>query len=363
MAPCWDVVVIGAGPAGLATALMVRRLTPRSVLVLDAGPARRERFGESTVPEIQLPLQRLGLLARFQQGPHRPYPGNLSIWAGERPGTNDAIYSPYGPPWRLERAAFDAMLAEEAVAAGAELHWQSRCQASETLAEGFRLQVAGGKLKGPLLARWVVEASGPSARFAAAQGAVRQQHDKLFALARTSAFAGPEPTWQMLLEAVDDGWFYAAQLPGKRIIELFVGEAQTVAAYREQDQRGFVQALAATRLIAEKFAGLARREQRYQATAILSGALDRVCGPAWLACGDAAASYDPIVARGLTKALEDGIAAAALIANQLSAEQYQARHSARFEHYQTVRAELYNQVTRPSPFWSARRKTKIAPEA
>ncbi len=350
----WDVIVIGAGPAGLATALMLRRQSERQVLVLDTGAARRERFGESTAPEIQVPLHQLGLLESFRAGPHLPYPGSLSIWAGTTAAPNDAIYSPMGPPWRLERARFDAMLQDAAVAAGVALHWHTRWQGLGREDGRLRLAVQGPSLRGELRADWIVDASGAAARFAHSQGARRQSHDRLFALARYSPFEGPAPTWQTLLEATDLGWFYAARLPDQRIVVLFVGEAETVAAYRERDHQGFARALAATRLIAPKFGQLVLSGTSYEATAIQSGCLDKVCGPGWLACGDAAASYDPIVARGMTKALEDGIAAAAHISGRLVGEAYQRRNDERFQDYRAARAQLYRQAQRSTAFWQRR---------
>ena len=92
-------------------------------------------------------------------------------------------------------------------------------------------------------------------------------------------------------------------------------------------------------------------------TAILSA----VAGPGWLAVGDAAACLDPLLSQGLTRALEDGIAAADAIAGAQAGDAgafnaYQDRVFARFTAGVRLRAGFYAAETRwpDAPFWRRR---------
>ena len=110
MVKYYDVVVLGGGPAGLATAISLRRQGDFSVLVADAGPPVRERAGESVPPDILTPLRRMGLADWFSAGGHTHCPGSVVVWGREQVGYNDHLLNPMGPAWRLNRNNFDKML-------------------------------------------------------------------------------------------------------------------------------------------------------------------------------------------------------------------------------------------------------------
>ncbi|WP_247892025.1 FAD-dependent oxidoreductase [Azospirillum argentinense] len=83
-----DVLIVGAGPAGSATALALRAAgVPRVVLVDRAAHGSPERaalrVGESATPNVGPLLARLGLPDDLGRLGHRPYHGNLSLWSGD----------------------------------------------------------------------------------------------------------------------------------------------------------------------------------------------------------------------------------------------------------------------------------------
>lgn len=136
---------------------------------------------------------------------------------------------------------------------------------------------------------------------------------------------------------------------------LFVGEEEAFRRLKAHRHEGFEHALAATRLIAPILAKLVIDEKHYVSTAVYSSRLDRPEGPGWIAVGDAAASYDPIVSRGITKALEDGIAAGRLFAEQRhGAGAYSERIAAGFRAYAETRLRVYAIERRAGTFWQNR---------
>jgi flavin-dependent dehydrogenase len=241
--------VLGAGPAGLAAAIGIRREAHASVLVIDAGLASRERVGEGATPEILVPLAQLGLLDEFRSSAHAACPGSASIWEGTGVGCNDYILSPMGPAWRLHRRAFDDMLARAAREAGAELCWGVRYCSSQQDQEGHRLRLRTPAAPYNIRARYVVDATGPTARFGVHAGARRSVEDRMCALARYATIRAGQMTLQTLLEAVDDGWWYAARLPDDRVVVLFAGESGAVRRIQGARADGFERALAQTTLI------------------------------------------------------------------------------------------------------------------
>jgi flavin-dependent dehydrogenase len=373
----YDVVVLGAGPAGLATAITICRETQAGVLVADAGPAARERFGESVAPDLLVPLNQLGLLDEFRAAGHAPCPGSASIWGGggDRVGLNDYILNPTGPAWRLQRRAFDEMLTRAARESGVELCWATRYLHSLPDEKGHRLLLSNREGKREVRGRWIVDATGPAARFATHAGARRIVDDRMYGLARYATIHSGSMTMQILLEADEDGWWYAARLPDDRVVVLFASEVETARRLKARGHEGFERLLGATRLIAPGLAKLELGRQEYFATPVYSSRLDRPEGTGWLAVGDAAASYDPIVSRGITKALEDGVAAGRHITKDLEtgvtvgrrnaersddAGSYSARIAARFRIYAETRAHLYEIERRDGSFWQKRRERSRA---
>jgi flavin-dependent dehydrogenase len=92
-----------------------------------------------------------------------------------------------------------------------------------------------------------------------------------------------------------------------------------------------------------------------------SSSLQFVTGPAWLAVGDAAMSFDPLSARGVTWALESGLAAARahdsfLAGKTAPTQDFAYRSALDFSCYLREREAIYNQEHRwpDSPFWNRR---------
>src|SRR3954447_12943675 len=119
----WDVVVVGGGPAGPATAAAARRSRPAArVLVLDRADFPRDKVcGDGIAPETFDVLAGLGMdVAALTEG-HPPAPrlrlrspGGLT---GERP--------PRRPSHVVPREVFDARVLTAALSTGAELRRHS----------------------------------------------------------------------------------------------------------------------------------------------------------------------------------------------------------------------------------------------
>ncbi|GAA2399615.1 tryptophan 7-halogenase [Actinomadura vinacea] len=369
-----DVVIIGAGPAGSATAIALRRGGVR-VLLVDAGrPARpgttrpgttRPRTAESVPPDIRPLLEDLGVWDDFLSQGHEPCLGSFSSWGGEALGYNDYLFNPHGTGWQLDRDRFDALLARRAAGLGAEVLPHGRLVgAPRAVPGGVELRVAqGGRPPRTVRAAVAVDASGRRCRLARAMGARPRHHDRLACvtgvvrLAASSVF--PRLT---LVEATEHGWWYAARLPGDRLAVAVASDPGIVRSLKLHTAEGwFAGARAASRLSGE-IAGRPLAGGRVTARAAPSFVLDRAAGPGWLAVGDAAAPCDPLCARGLHNALADARTAAALIAERLDgrprdpAEHHRAV-GLRFDDYLRVRDHLYGLERRwtTAPFWRRRR--------
>ncbi|MCB1037120.1 MAG: FAD-dependent oxidoreductase, partial [Acidobacteria bacterium] len=276
-------------------------------------------------------------------------------------GYNDFLFSPHGCGWHLDRRRFDAFLARAAAEAGCEVLTGTRFLGAEgDGGTGFRLRLAPGEVK----ARFVVDATGAGARFARCRGARRRFHDRL--VCATAFFELPsESRFSRLtfLEAVKDGWWYAARLPGRRLVVAFASDSQLLKAAGAPSQEGLAVHLATTRHLKAELAGATSIAGSLQISAVSTSRLDRIVGDAWLAVGDAASTYDPISAQGVYKALDNALRAADAASSWLSGdptglEPYQRSVLEQLATWLTHRDYLYGLEQRwpSSPFWARRHR-------
>ena len=337
----FDVVIVGAGPAGSACAIALARAGVRRVALVHAGDAVAITVGETIPPDARLLLDRLGLLEAFLAEGHARSLGSCSAWGSDTLGYNDFLLNPQGSGWHLDRARFDAFLRSRTMDAGATLIEGARLDDAVATGNGYRLRFGGREIE----AGYVVDASGRGSAFARRVGARQLLLDRLtFVYGFFETTLSASRSRLTLLEAVPEGWWYAAALPGDRVAVAFAGDADGVRADGLGQEARWLEAVSATHHLAERLDGCRFISGSLTPRVAPSFRLDPVCGPHWLAIGDAAACFDPLAAQGIYKALEDGIDAAAVITGG-SADDYVA-----------IRGHFYALEQRwpESPFWQRR---------
>ena len=212
-----NVLIIGAGPAGAALALALKRAGVEDVLLADRPRGRAPRIGESAAPGIGPLLRRLGLDDRLEGRGHRPCQGNLSRWGRAEFEVDDFMICGQGPGWHLDRTAFDAWLRAEAVAAGARLQSPAQVAATRREGEGWRVEIRGDGGSFETGARWIVDATGRPAAVGRRLGAKLRRFDRLLALAaRAEPAEGHGFAGFSLVDTCPLGWWYAARLGCRR---------------------------------------------------------------------------------------------------------------------------------------------------
>jgi flavin-dependent dehydrogenase len=358
-----DVVVVGAGPAGAATAISLRR-QGLSVTVLERSRQRRFRIGETVPTDVRPPLERLGAWAGFCEQDHLASTGTASAWGAAELVSSDALTQALGGGWHLDRARFDALLAQEAWRQGADVRIGVRLLGigAEDDGEWSVHAVGAGGERATIGARFLVDATGRAATVARWLGASRLCHDRLVCAHAVLDPERPVIDGRSIVESTEDGWWYATPLPGQRALAGFFTDSETCRLNAYSSPQRWHDALRTTRH-AFGHLGCPPRPLQIALAASTPHCLDRPAGVDWLAVGDAAASYDPLASSGLTLALRSGEqAASAIVLRQAGQRTAPARYGRavqeRFTDYLLQRREYYSLETRwpRSPFWERRRR-------
>jgi flavin-dependent dehydrogenase len=362
-----DVTILGAGPAGSALALGLKRTGVDQVLLVDRPMRRPFRIGESAAPGLGPLLRRLGLDDRLEGRGHHPCYGNLSSWGRPQLAVEDFMNGACGRGWHLDREAFDDWLRAEAVDGGAELLSPARIEAARREGDGWHAEIRTTGSSFTVKTRWIVDATGRPAIFSACSGARRHRIDRLIALA---AVAGPAENsgyaGYSLVEAVEIGWWYAARLPSGAAVVALMTDADLARAASLSVPEVYHRAWETT-LEVRRFVPPPREPPRPAICAAGSQFLDRAIGPGWLALGDALIAFDPLSASGITGALEDAIAAVDTLVPLLDEPNssvgcdlravYAKRASATLRRYVVESCAIYGRERRwsESLFWRRRR--------
>src|SRR5260370_21059317 len=294
-----EVVVIGGGPAGAATALLLAQ-RGRDVVLVEASSYGAPRFGETLPPEINPLLRDLGVWEAFVRSRPLASPGIVSAWGSPDARETHFIANLHGSGWHVDRNVFDKLLSDAAASAGAEVATGAaalRCTRDDGI---WRIALSGERT---LHARFVVDAGG---RNGLRIGDVaREIDDRLLAIFLRLAFDGEPPRdARTLIESAPDGWWYCAPLPsGETAAVLFVDPAQYLRGGFE-----IAEQLASAPLTCARV-GSARIAASH-VVHVPSSVRRRAAGTGWAAVGDAAAAYDPLSGFGIVKALQSARALA-----------------------------------------------------
>ena len=384
----WDVIVVGAGPAGAALAC---RLRPRyRVLLLerarlssqdrasaygeDLAPHGAPAIGESLPGAAQTLLRRFGIFERFLADGHAERTAMVASWDYPAPVWFDPLRDPSGPGWHLDRLRFDASLRAAALKAGAVL--QEGCGRLDVCRLDGQWQLRSPGLGQGQRAPVLIDASGRSGSMARRLGLLRRQDDALICLYTHLPAVAHDQDRCTRLCADGNGWWYSVRLPcGRRVLAFHLdGHDPELSSLRHGPvllAKARRQPLLAEVLPAEAgFAQEPAKEPLVHGRPAGSAALDLAALATidgFYAVGDAAIAFDPIASQGLFHALASAEGVANAIDRQFAGQaQPQAAYIAELEAvYGRYRAHLQATYAGPqrfssNPFW-ARRLAAPAP--
>jgi flavin-dependent dehydrogenase len=363
MSTDFDIAVVGAGPAGSATARRLARCGCRVVL-LERSRFGGPRVGESLAPATQPLLAELGVWSQFMALSPLPSYGTRSVWGSPDIQDHSHIISPYGRGWHVDRVAFDLMLAEAAVSAGAEL----RCGAALIgcdMADGnrwlLRLQEHGTNERIRLRARLLIDATGRAARLARRLGGERILLDRLVGVGTMFRDVDTSREGYILVESSCDGWWYTAPVPPDRMMAMLMTESDLCGRARLSDLGRWRGRLACAPATAARLVGTVLWGPRVF-PAVSQRLRRNECDAPWIAVGDAALAVDPISGSGVVRALRSARAGAEAALSLLDGqtrhaiEPYEAERNRECTTYLHERAVYYGveQRWRTFPFWQRR---------
>lgn len=363
MKQSFDVVVAGSGPAGSAAAVDLSRRGFHVALIeaalLEQSSYNDFRVGETLPPEIRVSLTKLGIWEQFLATDRLESYGIRSAWETPVARHRDFLFNPYGCGWHVDRAQFDAMLSDAAARAGAELLTSARIIGVDQDADGrWLLEIVQEGTRRRLCGGMLVEATGRKASLARKLGCRARVEDLLIGAA--ALLPRRERTQGTLIEAVENGWWYSAPVPGDRMIFVYMTDSDL---WRKSGWHGLLKSASLT----WERAGAVEMAPPIRIVSAASVLLEPVHGQKWIAAGDAALAFDPLSGLGVHKAIESGLRSSAAITRYLEGDveammEYENWTVESFRSYLSVRSQFYGSVERwpGSLFWERRGAGNLA---
>jgi flavin-dependent dehydrogenase len=358
-------LVLGAGPSGSAAAAeLARHGFPTALVGRDN---LRANIGECLPPGIRPQLEKACVWEEFLRAGHMPSLGIRSIWGSTEPADRDFLLSPYGAGWHIDRGRFDLMMRHAALRSGAEWLECHALRDVERIPSGWRLKFAAPSGDCHLEAPLVVDATGRASVFARRAGAKRISLDRLVGVAgyfsSRDVPSSVEPV--ILVEAVENGWWYTAPLPAGKLIAVFMTEAEFIQRHKLTQAGPWLELLDATVAQGRRIRGHGcTLDGEIRVVQAESSFLDRIVGDCWIAAGDAAAAFDPLSSQGITAAVSSGLSAAQTAIAWIKGDDkaplaFAERVRRGYAEYLTQRNLYYRMEQRwpESSFWKMRQKS------
>ncbi len=340
------IVIVGAGPAGAATAAELARSGEKVLLI---GEPRRFAAVEGISARVVEALRELG----FEQAVRvcAPPSPRRAIWNGELSTANSERL--------IERERFDRALLDDLRAMGVAV-MPAQVSKVESQDGQHRLQIERNGARDHLQAAFLVEARG---RLAPGGGQPRVRGRETVSLLQY--WQGPAGHTHSAVQSCEDGWAWMAALAdGRRYLQLTVDVA-SAALPPKKELAAYCSARFQSIEAAQPFVRDARplgEPYARASTAILN---ESVSGTNWIRVGDAAMAVDPLSGNGIFQALSSARQAPAVIATllhepasaTLAHDFHRQRIAHLFHRFARIGRDFYRLESRwpDAPFWRERR--------
>ena len=312
----YDIVVMGAGPAGAVVAMLLAKKGHKVLLLSGETENKIFKVGECLSPASFPILKRLGILDQINEETHLRCYGNQSAWGESSLIDIDFMFTPAGFGWHLDRIAFDLLLIKMAVEAGVEIKHEARVTKAIQNGNGWDLIVKQFSENIAYQTKFLIDATGRSTWLTRQLNIKSQKFDDLIAF--TAVYKKTQETkdqdTRTLIEAVAGGWWYTALLPNDRRVLMYFTDAKEPTAKLASTSTGMKILLEETNFIKDKIL-IAKYELEMAPIGkpAHSMKLSQLVGDHWLAVGDAAVSFDPLSSQGIISAIEGAERAAEAI--------------------------------------------------
>lgn len=316
----WDVIVIGAGPAGSTTAALLAE-KGHNVLVLEKESFPRYHIGESMMPFCWYTLDRLGLASRMDEiGFQQKHSVQFVSTDGQ---VSRPFYffqhddHPSAVTWQVERQAFDQMLVDRARELGADI--RERHKVLDVIHDGSGSVVGvvaedGEGTRHEFRGRLAVDASGRDC-LVASKERWRNRDPQLKKIAIWTYFEGAmrDPGLDAGSTTVayipDKGWFWYIPMRDNRVSVGVVAERDYLYRDGNKPEEIFEREIRENAWIQEHL-GPGKQVGEYWVTGEYSYRSNYCAADGVLLVGDAFAFLDPVFSSGVFLALKSGELAA-----------------------------------------------------
>ena len=370
-----DVIVVGGGPAGSATATMLSRKGWK-VIVLEREKFPRDHVGESLLPASIPILEELGALPDVEKAGFLPKYGATMVW-----GSGDAPWSwyfketsqRYPHSYQVWRPEFDKILLDNAQSQGVTVF--EGYHVTEVIFDGDDAigvtftDAEGGS--GEAQCRFIVDASGQSTLISRHMDT--KQWDPFFQnLAVYAYFTGtkslPEPDQNnIFIESYRYGWLWSIPLhTGRTSIGVVVDSQVGQEGIQQHGAKAFLQSQLALSCHTRGMLEDAQMDSDPNVVMDWSYTADKLYGPGYIIAGDAACFVDPLFSSGVHLALMSGVLAAAYVTTALNdptmagdaGQVYQELYLKEYNQFREMARLFYSSnLSAESYFWEARRIT------